>query len=373
MRTISRKEFPEENKDIQQEEKTEPEKLTPWQLANMEYLKQKALEKGESIEQSSTSEPFDETGSTDESADQKEETFEKTEPVAIESEIAEPEIEEPPVGPKNGSFLDRLPNIKHERNRRLLRRSMILIGLFSIPALLLLYYISPLAKLGGVSVKGNDRISSEIIEKELNFTVGDNLWSQYFDRKDNVKNLKKQELQIENAEVHLDGINHFEVEVKEYPEVAYLESNGKYSPVISNGKIIPIEVEKSDGELPILESFTGSKRILKVLDGYKKLSEEVKQGISQIKYAPTNENKELLEIFMNDGNKVLISINDLGDKMNYYPQIAKEMNDKEMKGVVDMEAGIYSYPYTENSAENSATEDATQNSIDQSGTPVGND
>lgn len=370
MKTISREEFPEENKEKQQEEPKQ-ENLTPWQLANIEYLKQKALEKGESDVQTKSSEQSDETSSTSGSAEEKEKEPEKdeSEPLKQSDETEEIEPEESKSGPKNGSFLDRLPNIKHERNRRLVRRSSILIGLFSIPALLLLYYISPLAKLGGVSVKGNEKISTEIIEKELNFTVGENLWSQYFDRKDNVKNLKKQELQIENAEVHIDGFNRFEIQVKEYPEVAYLESNGKYSPVISNGKIIPIEVEKSDGELPILESFTGSKRILKVLSGYKKLSEEVKQGISQIKYAPTSENKELLEIFMNDGNKVLVSINDLDDKMKYYPQIAKEMSEKQIKGIVDMEAGIYSYPYDEKSS----TEDSTQNSTDQSGTPIGND
>lgn len=366
MRIISREEFPEENKT--QEDKPKHENLTPWQLANIEYLKQKALEKGEPESLLNNSEQTAETIDTSEPADDKnEETAEKN-LTAIENEVDENE-EEPVKGPKNGSFLDRLPNIKHERNQRLVRRASVLIGLFSIPALLLLYYISPLGKLGGVSVKGNEKISTEIIKKELNFTVGDNLWSQYFDRKDNVENLKKQELQIEDAEVHIDGFNHFEVQIKEYPEVAYLESNGKYSPVISNGKIIPIEVEKSDGELPILENFTGSKRILKVLEGYKKLSEEVKQGISQIKYAPTSENKELLEIFMNDGNKVLISINDLASKMKYYPQIAKEMSDKEIKGVVDMEAGIYSYPYTENSA----TEYSTQVSTDQTETPIGND
>ncbi len=370
MRNISREEFPEENKEQEEKPKPKKENLTPWQLANMEYLKQKALENGEPEVPPSISE-HSETSSADEPADEEDEVQVEQKTIDAEFEIEEntEEEEETSKGPKNGSFLERLPNIKHERNRRLVRRSSILIGLFSIPALLLLYYISPLGKLGGVSVQGNERISAEVIKKELNFTVGDNLWSQFFDRQDNIKKLKKQELQIENAEVHIDGFNHFEVQVKEFPEVAYLESNGKYSPVISNGKIIPVEVEKSNGDLPILESFTGSKRILNVLDGYKKLTEEVKQGISQIKYAPTSENKELLEIFMNDGNKVLVSISELGTKMNYYPQVAKEMNDKQIKGVVDMEAGIYSYPY----AENSATEDSAQNSTEQTETPAGND
>ncbi|WP_376717059.1 cell division protein FtsQ/DivIB [Enterococcus pseudoavium] len=368
VRVISREEFPEEKNEQEENRQVKQENLTPWQLANMEYLKQKALENAATQPQPDSPEVSAETADTNEPADE-----EEVEEAVVEEELEEEAGFEEPAetskGPKNGSFLERLPNIKHERNRRLVRRSSILIALFSIPALLLLYYISPLGKLGGVSVTGNERISTEAIKKEIDFTVGDNLWGQYFERAEHVKNLKKQELQIEAVEVHIDGFNHFEVQVKEYPEVAYIESNGKYSPVISTGEIIPIEVEKSDGNLPILESFTGPKRILKVVKEYDKLSEEVKQGISQIKYAPTNENKELLEIFMNDGNKVLVSINNLGSKMKYYPQIVKEMNDKEFQGVVDMEAGIYSYPYPEDST----AEEPVQNSTDQSEMAVGND
>lgn len=368
MKIISRKEFPEEPNESQKP--AEPEILTPWQLANMEYMKQKALENKEAQPEELLSESEEDEAAADDlstepekesenvaAGKEKNTSSEDPEPKEIPSEEVKL-----PSGPRNGSFLDRLPNIRHERNRLLVRRSSILIGLFAIPALFLLYYISPLADLGAVTIKGNEHVATETIKQELDFNIGGNLWSQFFGRNDNVKQLKKQELQIEDATVRIDGFNHFAVTIKEYAEVAYLESNGKYSPVISSGKVIPIEVEKSDGSLPILESFTNSKRILHVLDQYKKLSEEVKQGISQIKYAPTSENKELLEILMNDGNKVLVSIDDLGKKMNYYPQVVEQMNEKEIKGVVDMEAGIYSYPYEDNSSEADTTQSTTNQS-----------
>lgn len=368
MKIISRKEFPEEPNESQKP--AEPEILTPWQLANMEYMKQKALENKEAQPEESLSESEEDEAAADDLPTEPEKESENV--AAVKEKNTASEDSEPkeipseevklPSGPRNGSFLDRLPNIRHERNRLLVRRSSILIGLFAIPALFLLYYISPLADLGAVTIKGNEHVATETIKQELDFNIGGNLWSQFFGRNDNVKQLKKQELQIEDATVRIDGFNHFAVTIKEYAEVAYLESNGKYSPVISSGKVIPIEVEKSDGSLPILESFTNSKRILHVLDQYKKLSEEVKQGISQIKYAPTSENKELLEILMNDGNKVLVSIDDLGKKMNYYPQVVEQMNEKEIKGVVDMEAGIYSYPYEDNSSEADTTQSTTNQS-----------
>jgi len=368
VKIISRKEFPEEPNESQKP--AEPEILTPWQLANMEYMKQKALENKETQPEESLSESEENEAAADDLPTEPEKESENVAAVKEKNTASEdPEPKEIPSeevklpsGPRNGSFLDRLPNIRHERNRLLVRRSSILIGLFAIPALFLLYYISPLADLGAVTIKGNEHVATETIKQELDFNIGGNLWSQFFGRNDNVKQLKKQELQIEDATVRIDGFNHFAVTIKEYAEVAYLESNGKYSPVISSGKVIPIEVEKSDGSLPILESFTNSKRILHVLDQYKKLSEEVKQGISQIKYAPTSENKELLEILMNDGNKVLVSIDDLGKKMNYYPQVVEQMNEKEIKGVVDMEAGIYSYPYEDNSSEADTTQSTTNQS-----------
>ncbi|WP_407856638.1 cell division protein FtsQ/DivIB [Enterococcus hailinensis] len=368
VKIISRKEFPEEPNESQKP--AEPEILTPWQLANMEYMKQKALENKEAQPEESLSESEKDEAAADDLPTEPEKESENVAAIKEKNTASEdPEPEEIPSeevklpsGPRNGSFLDRLPNIRHERNRLLVRRSSILIGLFAIPALFLLYYISPLADLGAVTIKGNEHVATETIKQELDFNIGGNLWSQFFGRNDNVKQLKKQELQIEDATVRIDGFNHFAVTIKEYAEVAYLESNGKYSPVISSGKVIPIEVEKSDGSLPILESFTNSKRILHVLDQYKKLSEEVKQGISQIKYAPTSENKELLEILMNDGNKVLVSIDDLGKKMNYYPQVVEQMNEKEIKGVVDMEAGIYSYPYEDNSSEADTTQSTTNQS-----------
>jgi len=47
---------------------------------------------------------------------------------------------------------------------------------------------------------------------------------------------------------------------------------------------------------------------------------------------------------MKDGNRVIGNLKDIGDKLVYYPSIAKQLNGK--KGTVDMEVGIYFTPDT---------------------------
>ncbi|MGM0215576.1 cell division protein FtsQ/DivIB [Enterococcus sp. AZ109] len=336
----------------------ETKKLTPWQLANQEYLKQHPRE----TEIPPESKPDEDLISDEEIPENTENQSEKLQDKEeIKEEIPERKIK----GPVNGSFLERLPNIRQERNKRLYRRSTILITIFIIPALILLYYVSPLSRLSEVTIDGNEEIPSEEIIEKLDFSIGYNLWSQYIHREEYVARLKKQELRIEDASVHFDGINRFVVNVKEYEEVAYLEHDNQYSPILANGRVIPTNIEKAQGSLPILEGFTGPKRILAVLKQYNKLSEEVRQGVSQIKYAPTEENKSLLQIFMNDGNQVLVPIPEMAQKMNYYPQVVEEMNAQEMKGIVDMEAGIYSYSYPEETSSDNTEQSITENTTEE--------
>ena len=47
---------------------------------------------------------------------------------------------------------------------------------------------------------------------------------------------------------------------------------------------------------------------------YNKLPQEIKQGISEIKYAPSKTNKDLINVYMNDGNRVIVNISDLRRK-----------------------------------------------------------
>jgi cell division protein FtsQ len=64
---------------------------------------------------------------------------------------------------------------------------------------------------------------------------------------------------------------------------------------------------------------------------------------------------------MNDQNQVLINVDQLAKKLPYY---AKVVGNMQSPGIVDMEVGIFSYPYPK---EEEKTTDSSQNQSDNQG------
>ncbi len=330
MIVISKK-TPDETK--KESESKEPEineaELTPWQKANLSYLKEKG-------DQPSWS-PSIIDGSPDTMT---EEIVE--EEASDETKTDDVEMEESKGEPTNGSFADRLPKIKSQRDLLLHRRLIFLIVLFTIPLLFTLYYVSPLSKLAKVTVSGNNKVATAEILKDTNFRLQENLWTQFFQRGKNEEKLTAEQPRIKSTSLSIENINHFHLTVTEYQEVALLAKGDTYSPILENGQVMEETLKKPTQDLPILENFTSEKKILSVLKKYRKLSQEIRSGISQINYAPTKSNDELLNLYMNDGNQVIVNISNLTKQMQYYPQVAKDMKEK---GIVDMEVGIFTYAY----------------------------
>ncbi len=131
----------------------------------------------------------------------------------------------------------------------------------------------------------------------------------------------------------------------EYKEIALIAKNDQYYPVIENGTVLDEKVANPTKNLPILEEFQRlCKKSKELTKQYNQLSSELQKAISEIKYTPRASNKNLIQLNMNDGNQVIVNINNLANQMKYYSQVAKDMNEK---GVIDMEVGIFSHPYSE--------------------------
>lgn len=343
------------------ETKKTPEKsndensLTPWQMANRKYLEE---HKEHTDHQTGTSEK------SEHKEEQKEPTPPKKEELLVEEAdlLDYEEIEhKKDGGPYNGSFIDRLPNLKNYRNKVLYKRLSLIISILLIPLLFLIYYVSPLSKLEGVSVSGNEVVSKEEILKDTQLALKQHIWGQYWQRQSYIDHLKKEQPRIKSATIGFSSVNTFDLSVTEYKEIALILTDGKYSPVIEDGTVLDEIVESPTKNLPILEGFTDSTKIKDLAKEYNKLSTELQKAISEIKYTPRNTNQNLIQLNMNDGNQVIVNITNLATQMNFYAQVASEM---EENGVIDMEVGIFSYPYSNNSEE--AQEDGSEESTEAS-------
>ena len=309
----------------------EHDALTPWQKEHLLYLESQGIDP-EIAEEPETEILLDKTL----------DSFEDEAPNEKDEGNSQSTIDKP------FSFSDHLPNFKAYRDKKLRKRLLILVVIFLVPLLGSLYYISPLSKVSEVVVAENPLTPKEALIESSQIVKNERLWPQFFARQRIATAIEKANPRVKKATITLQQWNQLHLHVEEYSESAYLVKGNDYLPILENGTILQEPRKEVTKGRVIVENFTDEALILETLKQYKELPEEIQDAISQITYAPSKNNEELLTIFMNDGNQVIVGISKLADHMKYYLQVAKEMSEK---GVIDMEVGIYSYPYPSNETE----------------------
>ena len=312
----------------------EHDALTPWQKEHLLYLESQGIDP-EIAEEPETEILLDKTL----------DSFEKE---ALDASNEKDEGNSQSTIDKPFSFSDHLPNFKAYRDKKLRNRLLILVVIFLVPLLGSLYYISPLSKVSAVVVAENPLTPKEALIESSQIVKNERLWPQFFARQRIATAIEKANPRVKKATITLQQWNQLHLHVEEYSESAYLVKGNDYLPILENGTILQEPRKEVTKGRVIVENFTDETLILETLKQYKELPEEIQDAISQITYAPSKNNEELLTIFMNDGNQVIVGISKLADHMKYYLQVAKEMSEK---GVIDMEVGIYSYSYPSNETE----------------------
>ncbi|MGX7244077.1 cell division protein FtsQ/DivIB [Enterococcus quebecensis] len=313
--------------------------MTPWQKENLEYLKTQGDQPGWNPSVLSNEQ-------------NQEEIVEDTETETEEAPSENLETEE--IQKKTyESFADRLPNIKKVRNKRLFRRLTLIVSVFMIAIVIVLYFVSPLSKLGTVSVTGNKSVDSQKIIAQSKLEQGKSLWEQFGDRDIYEEKIVRQLPRVKKATISLSGINSFNIKIDEYEVVALESINNVFHPILENGKILPEEMKAPISGMPVFQNFKDQSIIKNLMNSYNKLPEDLKQNISEIRYAPSNANKELINLHMKDANEVIVNISQLEEKMAYYGRVASQMD---KPGIIDMEVGIFSYPFNNEVTEESAGE-----------------
>lgn len=322
-------------KDKEKNSSTEEhDALTPWQKEHLLYLESQGIDP-EIAEEPETEILLDKT-------------LDSFEEEALDASNEKDEGNSQSTIDKPFSFSDHLPNFKAYRDKKLRKRLLILVVIFLVPLLGSLYYISPLSKVSAVVVAENPLTPKEALIESSQIVKNERLWPQFFARQRIATAIEKANPRVKKATITLQQWNQLHLHVEEYSESAYLVKGNDYLPILENGTILQEPQKEVTKGRVIVENFTDETLILETLKQYKELPEEIQDAISQITYAPSKNNEELLTIFMNDGNQVIVGISKLADHMKYYLQVAKEMSEK---GVIDMEVGIYSYSYPSNETE----------------------
>lgn len=254
---------------------------------------------------------------------------------------------------KGNTLENHLPKLKEQRRKKMYRRLIPLLLLFSCAILIVVYFISPLSKVGTISVTGNHDVTDQKVINASQMKSGSSLWGTLWNDEDFTSSVLDEIPQVKSAELDHKGWNDIVIEVAEHKIVAYSHDDNTYFPILENGKIVNESRSVSLGNYPLFKSFPEGKSLNLLIEQYQLLNPSVQNSISEIEYMPSEIDDYLITIYMNDGNHVIATLPSFAEKMNYYPDMVQKVGDQ--KGVINLEVGGFFTPF-ETEEESPSTE-----------------
>lgn len=212
-----------------------------------------------------------------------------------------------------------LEKIKRKKKREV----FYIVTLFLIVIGVFVLLFSSYLKLKTIEVEGNNQITKEEILEAGNINKNLRTWSI---KDDEIQNNIKSRFDIfKSVTVKSKLPSSIKVQVEEYSFIAQnKKEDGSLEIIMENGKPYSGEI-RNNYNLPIIENFNDdSNKLEEVYKNLNKLKQEVRLQISEI---ISDENDRLI-IYMKDGQKVKALRASFADKLNYYEEISKYIEDK---------------------------------------------
>lgn len=229
---------------------------------------------------------------------------------------------------KNKRLLAKMNNEKRrsslEKIKRKKRRELIfIVTLFLIVIAVFTLLFSNYLKLKTIDVEGNNQITKEEILEAGN--INNNLRTWSIKDEEIQKNIQSRFEIFKSVTVQSKLPSTIKVKVEEYSFIAQnKKEDGSLEIIMENGKPYSGKV-RNNYNLPILENFKDdSSKLDEVYKNLNKLKEDVRLQISEI----INDEGDNVTIYMKDGQKVKALRASFSDKLNYYNEISKYIEDK---------------------------------------------
>ena len=229
---------------------------------------------------------------------------------------------------KNKRLLAKMNNEKRrsslEKIKRKKRRELIfIVTLFLIVIAVFSLLFSNYLKLKTIEVEGNSQITKEEILEAGNINNNLRTWSI---KDDEIRNNIQSRFEIfKSVTVQSKLPSTIKVKVEEYSFIAQnKKEDGSLEIIMENGMPYSGKI-RNNYNLPILENFKDdSNKLDEIYRNLNNLKEEVRLQISEI----INDDGDNVTIYMKDGQKVKALRASFSDKLNYYDEISKYIEDK---------------------------------------------
>ncbi|MBM6613505.1 FtsQ-type POTRA domain-containing protein [Desemzia sp. RIT804] len=224
-----------------------------------------------------------------------------------------------------------------------------LLLLFLCAILIVAYFVSPLSKIGTISVDGNSDVTDQKVINSSQLVSGLPLWDSLWNDQDVEKAVLEDLPQVKTLELNRQGWNDILIKIVEYKIIAYSYNNNEYFPILENGKIVDESRKVSMGNNPIFKNFSEGKPLNYIIEQYNLLNSSVQNSVSEIEHTPSETDQYLVTVYMNDGNQVVATLPTFAEKMNYYPDMVQKIG--KQNGIINLEVGGYFVPFEEENNE----------------------
>ena len=229
---------------------------------------------------------------------------------------------------KNKRLLAKMNNEKRrsslEKIQRKKRREMIfIVTLFLIVIATFSLLFSSYLKLKNIQIEGNNQITNEEIMEAGNINTNLRTWSI---KDGEIQNNIKSKFDIfKSVKVESKLPSTIKIKVEEYNFIAQnKKEDGSFEIIMENGKPYSGKI-RNNYNLPILDKFNDdSTKLEEVYKNLNNLKEEVRLQISEI----INDQGDNVIIYMKDGQKIKALRASFSEKLNYYEEISKYIEDK---------------------------------------------
>ena len=204
-----------------------------------------------------------------------------------------------------------------------------------------IYFISPLSNQKEIYVYGNRQVELETIQEQAGIKKGKSIWGILSEHDMIRKRLTVRNPKIKDVSVTLSGLNTIQLMILENPAIGYYMEEGQYKELLADGQIIIKDEPTNKEGFPELVNFTDESRN-SLASQLEKTNPSIIAMIRQINYVDPVKSPLKIQLKMKDGIKVIGTLKDIGEKLNYYPSILKQLPKK--SGTIDMEVGIFYTP-----------------------------
>lgn len=212
-----------------------------------------------------------------------------------------------------------LEKIKRKKRREVFYIVTLFLVVIGVSVLLFSSYLN----LKTIDVEGNNQITKEEILDAGNINNNLRTWSI---KDDEIQNNIKSRFDIfKSVTVKSKLPSSIKVQVEEYSFIAQnKKEDGSLEIIMENGKPYSGKI-RNNYNLPIIENFNDdSTKLEEVYRNLNKLKQEVRLQISEI----IDDESDKVIIYMRDGQKVKALRANFADKLNYYEEISKHIEDK---------------------------------------------